>query len=440
MQKSLKKVNGLFLLAAFTGILLLPGCQFFESKSKDLNIDDHPLERRIGTIMSLGGIKTTNNGTHILSLDNGDTILLRSLQINFDDPDYAGKVVEVRGIINYSTDNKQIMDVMNMDIIDDIPTQQTALLQWKDYSNTQPGFSLKYRDDFKVNDSAANTVSFEKILLPSDLMTIDQSGESTQASQILSVTHKFSLSRTFLAEGQTLYSLLGLKDNSASSLLAKNLSNSKIGAESMDALKQTFDGKSLVKYFLQNQKSIYEITIDSGSDLKSVEDQNVFYQMLGTFKPGQNLTDQENSSLQTDVQPVSLPQTQQDDLAAAIPTQQTQQIPEGFETLKNDSYKFSIQYPKRWYFQGSAGTESGVLRHYEFGGKPLDQEAGTIFLDLISGSAPPGTDMTVNGVEVVEKNNGSTVEYYIKGKRVYRLSGPGSEQSTLLKMVGTLTE
>ncbi|HLG25483.1 MAG TPA: hypothetical protein VI588_01660, partial [Candidatus Gracilibacteria bacterium] len=97
-------------------LLLFSGCQ---SQNKDAgHIDEMPLDRRVGIIKSLGSIRTESAGTHLLQLDDGSTILLKSLAINLDDERYSSVTVEVRGVITYTKDEKPIMEILNIDVLD----------------------------------------------------------------------------------------------------------------------------------------------------------------------------------------------------------------------------------------------------------------------------------------------------------------------------------
>jgi hypothetical protein len=101
-----------------------------------------------------------------------------------------------------------------------------------------------------------------------------------------------------------------------------------------------------------------------------------------------------------------------------------------------------MQFPKSWYYSGTAPTETGVVRHYDFGSKPLDEQAGSVSLDVMSGSVPTGTAVTVNGKDLVKVTSGDEVEYYYKGdgSKVYRVTGPASSASTLATMASSVEE
>lgn len=504
----------LALLAASIGCatFFLSGCQFFGGPEKAATIDEQPNERRIGVIRSLGGLKTSNQGTHLLQLDSGDTVLLKSLAINLDDPMYSGKMVEVRGVMTYTTDNKQLMEVLNIDVVQDAPTtQEMKQLSWQTYDNASMGFSVKYRSDMKVSASG-DSVNFEK-KVESSTSSLMSGTEEISGSQELEKAHLFAVksdgagTQTYLAWLKTEFPTL--KSDSSADLLTAGLTKSKVGSSSLDAVKHT-EG-SVVDYYVNGDKNYYVIHIDSGTDSSSLDDQNLFYEMLSSFTAGnppslsQELDEVDVGSTSSDNDTSTKPTTtpsgtttkppvkDEEDVTPTKPTSgssatgtistsgastvtstkpPTPVAPpstppasssgsstttpsttpasadsadvaiSGFTKLESETFNFSMQFPKSWYYSGTTPTEAGVVRHYDFGSKPLDEQEGSVSLDVMSGSVPSGTAVTVNGKNLVKVTSGDDVEYYYKGdgSKVYRVTGPASSASTLATMASSVEE
>lgn len=114
----------------------------------------------------------------------------------------------------------------------------------------------------------------------------------------------------------------------------------------------------------------------------------------------------------------------------------------GYALFENPNYKFTIQYPKKWYYSSKTTTDKNSIRHYEFGPKPLDKEEGTVSLDLFPGKIPVGTVVKIGTKEVVVVEKQGRVQIYCpsKFKRWYRLVGPLKEKENLLKMASTLED
>lgn len=110
-----KILSSILLLAICLGITSLTGCQS-DSNAQSNNFP--MLTRKIGIIRSLGGAKTSNEGTHLLQTNNGDTILLKSNEIDLDDEKYNNKTVEVRGEW-IELNSEQLFDVKNIDVLDE---------------------------------------------------------------------------------------------------------------------------------------------------------------------------------------------------------------------------------------------------------------------------------------------------------------------------------
>lgn len=514
----------------FVGLVMLLmvgafyGCQFLQPKTNPAELSDQmPLYRRIGILKSLGGVRTSNSGTHLLQLDDGNTILLKSLQINLDDPTYLGKTVELRGILTYTTDNKQIMEVANIDLVQQEAATTGVQASWKDYRNVDIGLTIKYKDDLKLDDKsgfivfskesapvklAGQTQATDITNQPVDTASKDDAvvGSSSGVTAVVSpavIVHKMTIGRELLAENETMYTKAGIANGDAE-MLSSGVSRSRIGSGSYDALKKA-DGNTTT-YYISAGKSIYTVKLETGNDETTLQDQNLFYEMLGTMsldsavKPAPE-TDLANNSTQSGTietqaaktdeketvsnisdikEPVIEPVVAPKEVTAPIeqakktvdlpaitapaPTVPTQVAPitsqsteestsevlsetetanlEGYEKLESESFKFSMQYPKSWFYSGSAGTDQSVIRHYEFGSKPLEEVPGAVSLDLMSGAIPAGSSTTVNGRDVTVVNTASGVEVYSKGSgsRIYRFSGPSTDKATLMNMASSVSD
>ncbi|HLG25217.1 MAG TPA: hypothetical protein VI588_00265, partial [Candidatus Gracilibacteria bacterium] len=121
---------------------------------------------------------------------------------------------------------------------------------------------------------------------------------------------------------------------------------------------------------------------------------------------------------------------------------------DGFSVFESESLGFSMQYPKKWFFSGSASTEAGVVRHYDFGGKAATSDsqevevAGVVALDLLSSGMPSGTSVSADGKSFIKVTSGDDVQYFYQGQngRVYRVAGPSSQDTTLLQMAASIQE
>jgi len=502
-------IIGLFLLLL---VGFFYGCQLLQPKTVPQELSDQmPLYRRVGILKSLGGVRTSDSGTHLLEMDDGSTILLKSLQINLDDVSYLNKTVEVRGILTYTTDKKQIMEVANIDLVNDEDMSVSREARWQEMKNDELGLAINYRDDLQVDYNDGVLVFSRKIepnnQVTSSIKQLDDHGstqtsvpQQSQFSESASVTqsdallpkiiHRLTISKTILLGDETIYNVAGLK-NGETDLLSSGITKSKIGLGSYDALKKVYGDTT--SYYLQSGNSVYTVIIDAGNDEQSLQDQNLFYTMLNSLKLSSDavsLTKESKtpdlsqanpdatvkasdegglaSSLDTEDTKTSsaktiLPadnvsittssgvsvtsndnQAKPDlDVKGLSQTMQTEEMSlDGYEKLESESFKFAMLYPKSWYYSGSAGNGSGVIRHYEFGSKPLEEVPGDVSMDLTSGTIPSGNVTIVNGKELTVISDTNGVEVYVKGSgsRVYRLTGPASKKNVLMNMASSITD
>ncbi len=250
------------------------------------NIEHAPLDRRIGQIDSLGGIKTSSQGTHLLKLDDGSAILLKSLNINLDDPKYRSKIVEVRGLLNYTKDKKQIMDVENIDVIDTAATKQPVIVQWKDYISPALGFEARYRDDFQIQESSRSVNFIRHInstLLPLGSTQAETEQKETSTMQTIN-SHITSVEITPHVRETTLLQFLGLENDDANVLYAAGFAKSKIGTNSLDAYKKSDAQGHDIHFYLDHNNIFYEIRFAGSDNTQVLEDQNIFYDFINSFK------------------------------------------------------------------------------------------------------------------------------------------------------------
>ncbi len=279
----------------FIGIaaVSLSACQ--KPAIREADFTEHaPLDRRIGQIDSLGGIKTSSQGTHLLKLDNGSAILLKSLNINLDDQKYRSKIVEVRGLLNYTKDKKEIMDVENIDVIDEAAAHQPVIVGWKGYISPALGFEARYRDDFQIQETPQR-VSFireiKPITPPSEKPQTETQQKDVSTTQAVN-EHTISVEITPHTNQKTLLQFLGLQNDDINSLYAGGFTKSKIGTNALDAYKKDIYKKSdplngnirEIHFYLDYNDTFYEIRFTGSDNNQLLEDQNVFYDFVNSFK------------------------------------------------------------------------------------------------------------------------------------------------------------
>ncbi len=447
---------------AFTiGAVVISGCQSQQNQNSDFN-DELPMDRRIGEIKSLGGVRTESQGTHLLQLDNGDTILLKSLAINLDDDKYSGETVEVRGVLTYTKDSKPLMEIMNIDILEQYEAEEAAKAKWLTYKNDQYDFSIKYRDDFDLKESL-DGVTFkieEQTNESGNLQTDTSSSSIDEDSEEIDqepVRHLITIKAENDEAG--LLNYLDVESDSNEDLLAAGLTKSRVGANDLEAYKsEAMDGAGLY-FYVSNDDYIYTISFEAGSDTGFRDAQNLFYEMLGSFKVYSDASgeadnendsisedsgdeddvandDAENSDIEDEADVTD--NSSEDDDNSASEDDDTE-VADGFNVFENETFEFSVQYPKNWYYSGGTSDDSGVVRRYEFGDEPTDEEPGNVYLDVYNGNIPSGSSVSSDNNTIIKTETSGTVEIYVETDGGnYRLSGPSSIESTLIQMAQSL--
>jgi hypothetical protein len=444
-------------LTFFVGVAALQGCQGSQEDDQFIN-DDIPTDRRIGILKSLGGIKTESAGTHLLQLDNGDTILLKSLGINLDDDKYYGETIEVRGVLTYAKDSKPLMEVMNIDILEKYEPREEKQSKWITYDGSEYNFSIKYRDDFVLKENARG-VTFEIPMEQEEDKVIDEDSEEDVVEEVsYNASSIVRIITDSKGPGEDLLTYLNLESDESEDLLEAGLTESKVGKNNLQAFKeQSMDGVG-VSFYAEGGAYFYTISFEGGDDRNYLDAQNLFYEILSTFEVEDvdSVSDppDEDEDFDINIDSPFYEGDSEEDIPTDTDNEEDQSdgasddvddmeeetdLPEGYSIFENESFDFTIQHPKSWYYEGSSSGETGVIRHYEFGDEPLDEADGYVFLDLMSGEIPSGSEVSAGGNTVTKVSSGDNIEIYIEGKtRNYRISGPASLESTLLTMAGSI--
>ncbi|MBD3328259.1 hypothetical protein GF340_03050 [Candidatus Peregrinibacteria bacterium] len=387
-------------------------------------IDDRPTDRRIGEIKSLGSTVSTK-GTHLLELDDGSTILLRSLSINLDNTDYKNKLVEVRGYINYSKElAKPLMDVDNIDIIDVALEDDEEEPKWQKFEDATIDLSIKYRDDFEQSIVNGDII-FEKEIENVDETANGEADDTSLETSPQAIT--ITVSTISKSDDLDLLSYLNLESDDSSTLLGEGFTKSKIGLKNMDALKFVNENNGSLEYYVENEDLIFIFSFKANSpDYREYE--NLFYEMLRSVEIGASDSNIDDDS-----------DNEQEETTENEMREPTQIDIESYETFESDSVGFEIAYPANYYFEGQNSDESGVSQVYTFADGPLEENDPLITVEIKSGDSPASNPTKINGetVYVSESGNEITAVRVIDG-RLFEVSGRAGIRDTVLGMASSI--
>ena len=405
------------------GLAVLGGCQASVSPEqvKQMAMGQ---EKRIGMLQSLGGAFVSSKATHLLRMDDGKTVYLKSDVLDLKNEKYIGKEVEVMGGITRTKDGNQTMLVESIDLIDAEAASAEEVPEWMDYASENLGISLKYRSDYLLKEIAGNIV-----LQPKPVEKEDGSGVQLENDQKSLAEISFSLLSK--AEDFDLAKEMNIKGWENSDVLAGGYNRSKVTQKAVDAFKKASNSGKEIIYYLKNSNGSYKISFKAGETQEDfISEQNMFYDILASVDFRGALPPTGIATKETEVVVEAL----QDDVKSTDSSDDLS----GFSTFTSESQKFTIQYPKSYYF-GSAAANQGAVVSYEFGIKPLEEVAGEISLDIVRALPKDGKQAEFSGKKMTVVASDAGVSVYIaQNGKVFRLSGQSSKEGLLKQMASTL--
>lgn len=104
--------------------------------------------------------------------------------------------------------------------------------------------------------------------------------------------------------------------------------------------------------------------------------------------------------------------------------EETATVKEGYRYFESLPYDFNAQYPSNWYFSGTSGS-GDVSHHYGFSNEPIDDGNELVSIDIVSGSLPSGTSISVGSHSGVKVYSGGEVAIYISRDdgKLYKVHG-----------------
>lgn len=349
------------------------------------------------------------SGTHFLVDESGKKTAVRSLTINLSGDEYLSNRVKALGMTNTTDDVFEITGIS----VEEILSKNTKQNKPVEYKDTDAGFRMTYFDNWEVETTAENTVVF----------TAPLAADAKSAAVVTVSQEQFVYDPEANAEGNVtppLEAYFATLNN------GKTLDKSqilKIGADKMDALKKTENGKT--SYTLYRSGLIYHLTFTSASPVEA-DDESTFNKMIADF---QFISmDEEEDNL--------LPGSQAEKIRDA---EEVSKIDMDMTTFESLPYQFSGQYPAKWYYSGvKSTTDSTILHHYGF-----SDEASTtkelISLDVLANGIPSGgRKLVVNGKNLDIFDGASYTVYTTLKARNFRISGPSAYKDLIQYMATNL--
>jgi len=120
-------------------------------------------------------------------------------------------------------------------------------------------------------------------------------------------------------------------------------------------------------------------------------------------------------------------------------TTQAAVIKEGYSYFESLPYDFLAQYPSGWYFSGASGGD-GALHHYGFSNAPVENGNELVSIDIVNGSLPSGSSISVGentGVKVYE--NGEVAVYIAREDgTLYKIHGGSGYETNVIDIAASI--
>jgi len=239
-------------------------CSWFGSDDNkaETRFENNVQEKRTGILKSLGGI-SVGEGTHLLELDNGSTIRLRSLNIDLNNKKYLSSRVEIRGPIVTTNDGKSLMDVQSIDLAEDKEEEKTIVGIETPYTNADLGIHLIYLDSWKLNEEDSRLV----FTAPSDNQTADL----------------VTVEKIPNPQKKSLEDFLQVPSDE-SGLLSSGYTQTLVGTDHLNGLKKESKDRNKIDVWLTRGSDIYQFEF-IGLDTPNVaKNRNTFFSMIASFK------------------------------------------------------------------------------------------------------------------------------------------------------------
>lgn len=116
-------------------------------------------------------------------------------------------------------------------------------------------------------------------------------------------------------------------------------------------------------------------------------------------------------------------------------------VKEGYRYFESLPYDFKAQYPTNWYFSGYSGS-GDVQHHYGFSNEPVEGGNELVSVDIVSGSLPSGSPISVGSHSGVKVYSGDDVAIYIEREdgKLYKVHGSGDYESYVVDIAASIQE
>lgn len=115
-------------------------------------------------------------------------------------------------------------------------------------------------------------------------------------------------------------------------------------------------------------------------------------------------------------------------------------VKEGYRYFESLPYDFLAQYPSNWYFSGTSGS-GDIIHHYGFSDEPVESGNELVSIDIVSGSLPSGSSISIGGSTGVKVYENGEVSIYIAREdgTLYKIHGNSGHESSIIDIAASVT-
>lgn len=340
------------MLASFP--LVMSSCSWFGGEEDDNTLMEQRIqEKKVGTLKSLGGI-SVSEATHLLEMKDDSTMRLKSPNIDLDNEKYLNNKVEVRGYISKTEDNRDIMEVMSIDIAEEQKEDEDKKIgEEKEYKNTDLGFTLTYLDNWDVEEEE-NSVIFEAPVKETEEEETSRSGETEETDKEPDTV----VIRQMPNPGnESLAEYLNLPSD-PNELITEGYTETQVGPDQLEGLKKQSPDQQEIDIYLARDPYIYQFTFEGGGNPDTALNRNTYFTMVSSFKfigftPEDKTEDDEQNEDETteteeedsaEMMEAEEPQEEEADTANNLETEETTYEEEPETSYDTDSGSVSSSY------------------------------------------------------------------------------------------------
>lgn len=268
-----------FVLLVSILILPLNGCFGGGEDSTEVSYEEY-----IGVLKSLGGIKVSQNATHILQTDEGDILYVYSDVYDLDDEDYLGNKIQISGEVTEASEKgKDVVNIMEISIVEEI-ADESGDITIESYSNPDLGFSWDVMSNWEV-EAGDGYALFVLPLYEAEEDEKDKTDETSTTMELSTVSNldnDYFVVKVFVMEAEMeLAEWLAEYSPEAAAIAVA----SSVGEDGLSSLKVVSELEDVETYYVYRTGDVvYEVSHHNFDIDNRTYFRNLFYDSLYTFK------------------------------------------------------------------------------------------------------------------------------------------------------------